>query len=242
MCELKKYFQIILLISSLTLSPAYAALVEVAISGSTNNTSASLIYTPGTAFTVKAVYDTSVPKNPTNNFFVTSGGQSSLVSFELTTDMGTISYLDSNRTLTSFPPLVYQTQGLNRQSVIVDYLASNTFPVAGDGFNSTMSNFTPGSFGFVLGGSGTGNNIFTDDIDKLFSGIDTLPSDANLLGSSFTTIGVDGNGVATGSMALIFDEFSQYSIKTISTVPIPAAVWLFASGIIGLISIAKRKS
>jgi len=242
MCKFKKNFSAILLLSYLTLTPAHAALVEVVISGSTDDTSASLIYTPGTAFTVKAIFDTSVPKNPANSTFGTTTGQSALVSFELTTDMGTISYLDSNRTLIGFAPVVTQLQGVNRQSVIVNYLSSNTFPVAGDGFNSTMSNFTPGSFGFVLGGSGTDNNIFTDDINKLFSGIDTLPSDANLLGSSFATIGVDGDGVATRGMELIFDEFSQYSIKTVSTVPIPAAVWLFTSGIIGLIGIAKRKS
>lgn len=36
-------------------------------------------------------------------------------------------------------------------------------------------------------------------------------------------------------------ELQSISIETVSTVPVPAAVWLFGSGLVGLIGIAKRR-
>jgi len=232
MCKLKICVPTVLLLSSFVSNSAYAALVEIIASGNTDNTSGSITYTPDSSFTVRAVFDTNIAKN---SFFVTPTGQSALVSFELTTEMGTITYLEANRTVV-LPPLTIQRQDLNSQNIFVTYLESNTFPVPGDGFNSTMSNLVPGSFGFSLNA-----NIFTNDIDKLFSGIDALPNNGNILGGVVFVRGVDGNGVPAFT-ELSFGEFSQYSINTVSAVPIPAAAWLFVSGLIGLIGIAKRKS
>ncbi len=245
MCKLKICASAALLASSLLSTPTYAALVEIIVSGSTDGSDGSITYTPGSAFTVRAVYDTSVPKNPANSTFGTATGQSALVSFELTTEMGTITYLDSSRTLASFLPVVIQLRDLGngRQRLGVDYLAGNAQPVPGAGFSSTMSNFDPGSFAFYLAGDIGTNNIFTDDIEKLFSGIDSLPDDRSLIGGLVSATGVDKNGTGVNTILYFndFNELSYYSINTISAVPVPAAAWLFASGLIGLIGIAKRK-
>lgn len=245
MYKLKISAPAVLLLSSLLSNPANAALVEIIVSGSTDGSDGSITYTPGSSFTVRAVYDSSVPKNPANSTFGTDTGQSALVSFELTTEMGTITYLDSNRTLAGFQPVAIQTQDASgRQRLSVNYLADNSRPVPGDGFSGTMSNLNPGSFTFFLAGdSGTGN-IFTDNINQLFSGINTLPSDASLIGGGIIVAGLDENGIGvnTGLYFNDFNELSGYSINTISAVPVPAAAWLFASGLIGLIGIAKRKS
>ncbi|MDH5571873.1 MAG: VPLPA-CTERM sorting domain-containing protein [Gammaproteobacteria bacterium] len=53
--------------------------------------------------------------------------------------------------------------------------------------------------------------------------------------------------LGTGRIAATYDvtwRISDYTATrtAISTVPVPAAVWLFGSGLIGLISVARRKS
>lgn len=56
------------------------------------------------------------------------------------------------------------------------------------------------------------------------------------------TIVMAGN---TGKDWEVFDStaFSEvYSIRVVTTVPIPAAVWLFASGLIGLFGVARKKT
>jgi hypothetical protein len=46
-----------------------------------------------------------------------------------------------------------------------------------------------------------------------------------------------GSGVSIGTVLTSFDQNSV----SVSSVPIPAAVWLFGSGLIGLIGVARRK-
>lgn len=60
-------------------------------------------------------------------------------------------------------------------------------------------------------------------------------------GLQFVSIDSDGSGVPGHAM----NNASPYTGQTIaisaSTVPVPSAVWLFGSGLIGLIGVARRK-
>ena len=63
---------------------------------------------------------------------------------------------------------------------------------------------------------------------------------------------IEGSGILTGSgfdatdATWTFSTTSltgySMSVSTVSVVPVPAAVWLFGSGLIGLVGVARRKS
>lgn len=59
-------------------------------------------------------------------------------------------------------------------------------------------------------------------------------------------IRIEFTGTKTAGLGLAFDRFSPDSIASATTsasaVPVPAAIWLFGSGLIGLIGIARRKA
>jgi hypothetical protein len=48
-------------------------------------------------------------------------------------------------------------------------------------------------------------------------------------------------GVGNNSSSSAVFEYSEVYVSTVSAVPVPAAVWLFGSGLIGLAGIARRK-
>ena len=80
--------------------------------------------------------------------------------------------------------------------------------------------------------------------------------------SSFNTVGQTGTTTTLGQLSLGTDDgiggspmdngpfhnynanldFTSLTVTEISSVPIPAAVWLFGSGLIGLIGVARRKA
>jgi len=51
---------------------------------------------------------------------------------------------------------------------------------------------------------------------------------------------VDGSSDAFNTLSMAFDDISQANLQAAS-IPVPAAAWLFGSGLLGLISIARRK-
>jgi len=68
---------------------------------------------------------------------------------------------------------------------------------------------------------------------------------------SYDTGLFSGTIVATDTAGLVFNfltpytgraEFDSVSIKAILATPLPAAVWLFGSGLLGLIGIARKKA
>ncbi len=66
-----------------------------------------------------------------------------------------------------------------------------------------------------------------------------VPNGSNLIGGSLGfTIDVASNGVNAN---IGFDNL-RIDFQAASPVPVPAAVWLFGSGLIGLIGIARRKA
>lgn len=89
-------------------------------------------------------------------------------------------------------------------------------------------------------------------VDSLFitEGIDTNTSGSISFelnsGDEFYVIGSMGarsvDGFADGWNTLSFNFEDDTGLVAVSAVPVPAAVWLFASGIVGLASIARRKT
>ena len=60
--------------------------------------------------------------------------------------------------------------------------------------------------------------------------------------SNFTAAyGINNNGDITG-YGTIDGQQHAFLLTNISAVPVPAAVWLFGSGLLGLIGVARRKS
>ncbi len=50
-----------------------------------------------------------------------------------------------------------------------------------------------------------------------------------------------GHGAADGEPSIYFND-ALVSVNDVTVVPVPAAVWLFGSGLIGLVGIARRKT
>ena len=63
------------------------------------------------------------------------------------------------------------------------------------------------------------------------------------IGSTDVLIGASGGGCVTGACG-VFSEgtelLTDYAPATVNVVPIPAAVWLFGSGLLGLFGTARR--
>ena len=96
--------------------------------------------------------------------------------------------------------------------------------------NDNSANLDFQNSGFTVFGQVIGNGM--DVIDA----ISALPTyNLSSIHSAFTDVPLNGYA---GS----FDPASQLvSINNISAVPLPAAAWLFSTGLIGLIGIARRK-
>ncbi|MDO8706131.1 MAG: VPLPA-CTERM sorting domain-containing protein [Sulfuricaulis sp.] len=65
------------------------------------------------------------------------------------------------------------------------------------------------------------------------------------LALSFTASGIHSITLTQNSASGSFDGtigFDNLSFNTVQAVPVPAAVWLFASGLLGLIGVARRKA
>jgi hypothetical protein len=82
---------------------------------------------------------------------------------------------------------------------------------------------------------------FSSPIDQLFYGATTTPQTIDLFGGLGNALLIGGQ---RDSGAPDDDDFFKISSLTVTTtvVPVPAAVWLFGSGLIGLAGFARRKS
>lgn len=93
--------------------------------------------------------------------------------------------------------------------------------------NGITENFETSGFG--VSGNSYGNPH--EYIDFTSSSLDGLLASAVIL-SNFTSVGVYSN----------FSAISEIQLEGApATVPVPAAVWLFGSGLLGLIGVARRK-
>jgi hypothetical protein len=82
------------------------------------------------------------------------------------------------------------------------------------------------------------NQLAINDINALLS---TGGSSLFALGGNLETVNTLENRVFGNTSYGSFTRALSVEYGNISTVPIPAAAWLFGSGLIGMIGVAKRK-
>jgi hypothetical protein len=120
-----------------------------------------------------------------------------------------------------------------------DVLASNS-----QNAPMTTWSFTPQIFAYggdwTLGGPGGGGNSLQVYIDDSLTSIGAISNSYNggfwgfISDTAFTSVKLIGGGGSN-------QQNYQLDNMVYAPVPVPAAVWLFASGLLGLIGIARRK-
>ncbi|MDH5766502.1 MAG: VPLPA-CTERM sorting domain-containing protein [Gammaproteobacteria bacterium] len=101
-------------------------------------------------------------------------------------------------------------------------------------YNTSVTNGFS-SFELHRGNYATFDIVEFINLNEFYSGIDLLQFDS--------APGPQSAGFYTMHIIEVNDEFSNYQIdfEVISAVPVPAAVWLFGSGLISLAGFARRK-
>jgi hypothetical protein len=131
-----------------------------------------------------------------------------------------------------------------------------TIQTIGNGFNTDAiylkNTYTAGGTSYAFGAGSTAANVWGAGGDSGNGGSTNLYNQGPLqdgigLDSSVSLYGITGNGDKTSVQSYILgtnltlSSAGVLSIGTPSTVPLPAAVWLFGSGLLGLIGVGRRK-
>lgn len=132
-----------------------------------------------------------------------------------------------------------------------DLLAGDTVTVVGSFDNSALAGDGSGMIDFS---SGSGNSFtinagtltFTEANDEILAPYIDLHAGGVLYDFTFGAVaGINGAPADFNSFFTDFDAGTNFSGNwngiTVSAVPVPAAVWLFGSGILGLAGLARRK-
>jgi hypothetical protein len=116
-----------------------------------------------------------------------------------------------------------------------DTTVGMTSPTAFFGFKWTAHDLTPSA-----SPSCTGANCYDAPFDWGATANIPVVLDWGIAGNVWTTLDGDADGIPGIAMtAGPFAGFSPYF--QVTTVPIPAAAWLFGSGLLGLVGIARRR-
>ena len=99
-------------------------------------------------------------------------------------------------------------------------------------FSGWAWNYTESGVGFSLGSGAWAGNA--DGVAELTCGNQCGDGDSYILNYTATIPENDPNGYGGY-------QYGLHLIGNISTVPVPAAVWLFGSGLLGLVGFARRK-
>lgn len=117
------------------------------------------------------------------------------------------------------------------------HISANTSGLGNGWFDLTTLNLAPGqSQDFLL-------YVFTPTDGSAAPGEYTFYN----MGLGFTVHGLDADGNAIeqdilfGATCVSQSESCAFTRTVVSAVPVPAAVWLFGSGLLGLVGIARRK-
>ena len=183
----------------------------------------------------------------------------SAIAVSLVLALGSASASAATATMTSATFDMYDPTGtlMNVDATVTGSIGDGAWAVASNalffGLNWTAhsgTTFGPGTYtidtvqggvytGVVVGAGQVGGHILfnwgaTQDIDVV--------NVWDVAGSTYTSVDVDGDGVpGIGMIDGAFPGFSANFSFDAPQVPVPAAVWLFGSGLLGLVGVARRK-
>lgn len=156
--------------------------------------------------------------------------------------------------------LLENTKIDNRLTAFGSYVTANFKVFSGDELRNDITNlsgcFTAVSFGlstceterasafnaaYDIGNPATYDNGDYTIYDSVSFNVN--PGDTFLIFADMQTYAPDGYSDASRTFNINFDNTSNLVAlnSPISTVPVPATVWLFVSGLLGLIGVARRK-
>ena len=127
----------------------------------------------------------------------------------------------------------------NQQTVSITFdNAAETGTVSVDIYNSTGTGWS--GFEFQLIGAVFDSPLGIEPQTTTLSTYTMLPT------ADYISIGFDGpetDALLNGTATFANEPYTSYTLLlTPTAVPVPAAVWLFGSGLIGLIGMARRKA
>ena len=136
------------------------------------------------------------------------------------------------------------TWSVSTMDFFFDYLWTTHDGVILDEGMHTIDTIQGGIYDITVGTGQVGGHILfnwgaTVDIDVI------NVWDVSTVGgvTTYTSTDIDGDGIAgIGMIDGAFPGFSANFNLTTSAVPVPAAVWLFGSGLLGLVGVARRKA
>lgn len=108
-------------------------------------------------------------------------------------------------------------------------------------FGSGLGATTDGIVSCGLIGGGTGSNCLWDGAGFGSAGQPLGSQVWNLVSVDGNADGTPGIPMPTGGPFASFQANFQANLTPITAVPVPAAVWLFGSGLVGLVGVARRR-
>lgn len=141
----------------------------------------------------------------------------------------------------------YSATGGSDLSDATDITLTTVYANGGTGdVDGTFDMFTPGGTGgsASLTAFSPVTNFFTVAGWQLdLSSLSVIDQTTDLLTLSGTGV-LSGNGfdATNANWSFSAQDASSYSMSVTTVVPVPAALWLFGSGLLGLVCVARRKA
>ena len=124
-----------------------------------------------------------------------------------------------------------------------DLTGGKHFLIATSGFQGLAGAVTPDYImadGFLFTGGGT--VIFADQFDPLNTVIHgVLPTEETSDGTLSLNVDLNTSAISLGTNSPTNFAGATGSIDVSAVVPVPAAIWLFGSGLIGVVAVARRR-
>ena len=145
------------------------------------------------------------------------------ISVDMTTGVWDVTAFDTSGTDWSASTLIFETQTASND----DWLLTGYFDWVGSNGAFGRENFT--------------GTLFLDRSLEL-SGFEHVPPTSGIiLGDYFADLALSNNDIVGGTWQANVPFVPTNGWTATRVVPVPAAVWLFGSGLIGLVGMARRK-